>query len=50
MKKPMLFLAQLSVAVVVILVWHLFTATHLLGNPAKAKFFCDAGRCGAAHL
>ncbi|EEQ94341.1 binding-protein-dependent transport systems inner membrane component [Brucella intermedia LMG 3301] len=39
MKKPMLFLAQLSVAVAVILVWHLFTATHLLGNPAKAKFF-----------
>ncbi|MPR64551.1 ABC transporter permease [Ochrobactrum intermedium] len=39
MKKPMLFLAQLSVAVAVILVWHLFTVTHLLGNPAKAKFF-----------
>ena len=39
MKKPMLFLAQLSVAVAVILVWHIFTGTHLLGNPAKAKFF-----------
>ncbi|MEN5279058.1 ABC transporter permease [Brucella sp. TWI432] len=39
MKKPMLFLAQLSVAVFFILIWHLFTATHLLGNPVKARFF-----------
>lgn len=39
MRKPLLFLAQLSVAVVVILIWHVFTATHLFGNPAQAKFF-----------
>lgn len=39
MKKTGLFLAQLAVAVAVILVWHVFTATHLFGNPAKAKFF-----------
>jgi NitT/TauT family transport system permease protein len=28
-----------SVAVVVLVVWHLFTATSLFGNPANAKFF-----------
>ena len=39
MKKPMLFLAQLSVAAFVIVAWHLFTATDLFGNPSKAKFF-----------
>lgn len=39
MNKPLLFLAQLSVAVFVILVWYLFTETHLFGNPANAKFF-----------
>lgn len=39
MKKLPLFLAQFSVAAVVVLIWHLFTATHLFGNPAKAKFF-----------
>ena len=39
MKKYMLLPAQVGVALVVILVWHLFTATTLLGNPANARFF-----------
>jgi len=39
MKKPVLFLAQLSVAVVVLAIWHVFTATHLFGNPSKSQFF-----------
>ncbi|MBC2885229.1 ABC transporter permease [Ochrobactrum sp. CM-21-5] len=39
MKRTSLLLAQISVAAVVILIWHVFTATHLLGNPSKAQFF-----------
>lgn len=39
MKKYMLLPAQVGVALVVILVWHVFTATTLLGNPANARFF-----------
>lgn len=35
----MLLPAQVGVALVVILVWHLFTATTILGNPANARFF-----------
>ncbi|WP_279482336.1 ABC transporter permease [Aureimonas sp. SK2] len=39
MTRPVLILLQVSVAVVVLVVWHLFTATSLFGNPANAKFF-----------
>ncbi|KQQ86493.1 ABC transporter permease [Aureimonas sp. Leaf324] len=39
MTRPVLLLLQVSVAVVVLVVWHLFTATSLFGNPANAKFF-----------
>ncbi|KHJ55663.1 ABC transporter permease [Aureimonas sp. OT7] len=39
MKKYMLLPAQVGVALVVILVWHLFTATTIFGNPANARFF-----------
>ena len=35
----MLLPAQVGVALVVILVWHLFTATTIFGNPANARFF-----------
>ncbi|MBB3934269.1 MULTISPECIES: ABC transporter permease [Aureimonas] len=39
MTRPVLILLQVSVAVVVLVIWHLFTATSLFGNPANAKFF-----------
>ena len=39
MTRPVLILLQVSVAVVGLVIWHLFTATHLFGNPANAKFF-----------
>lgn len=39
MSRPVLILAQFSVAAFVILVWYLFTETHVFGNPANAKFF-----------
>lgn len=39
MTRPVLILLQVSVAVVALVIWHLFTATHLFGNPANAKFF-----------
>ena len=39
MTRPILLLLQISVGVAVLLVWHLFTATSLFGNPADARFF-----------
>ncbi len=39
MTRPVLILLQVSVAVVALVIWHLFTATNLFGNPANAKFF-----------
>ncbi|RIX97734.1 ABC transporter permease [Aureimonas flava] len=39
MTRPVLILLQVSVAVVALVVWHLFTATELFGNPANARFF-----------
>lgn len=39
MTRPILLLLQVSVAAAVLLVWHLFTATTLFGDPANARFF-----------
>ena len=50
MKKPALFLAQLSVALVLLVIWHVFTATHLLGNPAKSQFFFSTPLDVAARI
>lgn len=39
MKKHWLLPAQVGVALVVIVVWHLFTATTVFGNPSNSRFF-----------
>ena len=39
MSRGLLLLLQVAVAVVAILLWHLFTTTSLVGDPSRMQFF-----------